>query len=82
MRPPFHFTNNDIIGLMDYRIECCAADEEGSVICDGEILHVNRYGVMKQEPDIINLWFEKTTTILSLQSGKRKRERDLGRPAP
>lgn len=67
MPAPFHFKDRDIIGLMEYRIACCAADEEGSVISDGEVLAVNRFGVMKKEPAMMDEWFHKIETLLRMQ---------------
>lgn len=77
---PFIFENNDIIGLMDYRIACCTADEEGLVICDGVEYPVNRYGVMNPDLPVLNTWSKKIGEILSLQIAKRKKESPYGKP--
>lgn len=74
--PPFFMEGNDILGLIDYRTQCCDADMEGAVRYKDEWFPVNRYGVMMKEPDILEEYYRRVSSLLIRQTNKRKRERN------
>lgn len=81
LMPTFHMEENDILGLIDYRTQCCEADLEGAVYYRGTYYPVNRYGVMMSEPTVLEEYHRKTSELLRRQMNKRKMERN-GSPSP
>jgi hypothetical protein len=82
MKIPFDFSNNDFIGLMNYRLACVLDDQEGIVLADGKEYMVTRWGNFENAqyneswPKAETEHFRLTSELIKAQLSKHKREKN------